>query len=101
MDSELHALREKVSGGALASVFDPAYYAARNPDLKKFFGNDMALLRHFLLKGMKEGRRASEAFDPDTYRDRYPDLKAAFGRDRQAYYLHFLLHGQKEGRLGS
>ena len=101
LDEELRILREKASGGALSAVFDPDYYAAHNPDLRKLAGNDMALLRHFLTKGMKEGRRACESFDPSAYRDRYPDLKAAFGRDNPSYYYHFLLHGQKEGRSGN
>ncbi len=89
-----------VSGGFLASVFDPAYYAAAYPDLASCGNSPVALLRHFVARGMQEGRRACEGFDPKVYRDRYPDLKQAFGKDLTSYYLHFLLQGRAEGRRG-
>ncbi|MCR5371802.1 MAG: glycosyltransferase [Clostridium sp.] len=88
------------AGGFLASVFDASFYATSYPDLAFCGGNPVALLRHFLEKGMREGRRACDGFDPKVYRDRYPDLKQAFGKDLTSYYLHYLLQGRAEGRKG-
>ncbi len=88
------------AGGFLSSVFDVSFYAAAYPDLKSCGDSPVALLRHFLEKGMREGRQACEGFDPKVYRDRYPDLKQAFGKDLTSYYLHYLLQGRAEGRRG-
>jgi len=92
--------RKDAAGGFLSSVFDAEYYAAAHPDLKSLAGSDVALLRHFLDKGMREGRQACASFDPKAYRDLYPDLKQAFGKDLPSYYLHYILHGRSEGRRG-
>ena len=92
--------RKDAAGGFLSSVFDADYYAAAWSDLNALAGSDVSLLRHFLSKGMREGRQACESFDPKAYRDLYPDLKLAFGKDLTMYYLHFILHGRSEGRRG-
>ena len=44
-----------------SSKFDPAYYAAANPDVAAVCGTDEAsLLRHYMNFGMAEGRKPSE-----------------------------------------
>lgn len=98
--SQQNTWQKDAAGGFLSSVFDADYYAAAHPDLKALTGSDVALLRHFLDKGMREGRQACESFDPKAYRDLYPDLEQAFGKDLTMYYLHFILHGRSEGRRG-
>ena len=100
LKSQRDTWQKDAAGGFLSSVFDAAYYAAAYPDLKALAGDPVSLLRHFLNKGMREGRRACTSFDPKAYRDLYPDLKLAFGKDLTMYYLHFLLRGRSEGRRG-
>ena len=100
LKAEQDTWKKDAAGGFLSSVFDASFYAAAHPDLAFCGGSPVALLRHFLEKGMREGRRACESFDPEVYRDRYPDLKQAFGKDLTSYYLHYLLHGRAEGRRG-
>ena len=100
LKSQRDTWQQDAAGGFLSSVFDAAYYAAAYPDLKALADDPVSLLRHFLNKGMREGRRACASFDPKVYRDLYPDLKLAFGKDLTMYYLHFLLRGRSEGRRG-
>ena len=48
-----------------AETFDPAYYAAANPDVAAAVGTDgQALLNHYLLYGMNEGRIPYEGAAP-------------------------------------
>ena len=56
------------NGRDYSKVFDPAYYAAANPDVAAILGNNPAeLLRHFVESGMNEGRRGNAAFDVQAY----------------------------------
>ena len=81
-------------------TFDSNYYSNRYWDLKAAFGNDkIALKRHFLDYGIKEGRVASEAFDVKYYLENSWDLKAAFGNNYVAAYNHFLKYGLNEKRV--
>lgn len=85
-----------------SAVFDADYYAERYPDLKETFGADeAALLNHFIVCGMAEGRQGSAEFDVQAYRAGYEDLQAAFGDDLPAYYLHYILCGKAEGRIAA
>ena len=46
-------------------VFDPEYYATKNPDVVQIVGNDtMALYDHYRQSGKKEGRKA---YDESVY----------------------------------
>ncbi len=91
-----------VEKSAYAPVFNAAYYAKSNPDLKAAFGNDEnALFQHFLDYGMSEGRRASAEFDVQSYRNAYADLRQAFGNNLKSYYLHYINSGKKEGRIAT
>ena len=87
------------NGVNYANVFEADYYVSANPDVAAALGNDEnALLQHFVLCGMTEGRRASHGFDVHAYKNKNADLAAVFGEDLQKYYLHYIEHGYQEGR---
>ena len=82
-----------------SKVFNPSYYALKNSDLKKIYGNDeKQLFTHFLIFGMKEGRIASPDFNVSVYKERYIDLKEAYGNNLPEYYKHYCQFGFLEGR---
>ena len=83
-------------------VFDPDYYAALYPDLAQIIGYDEdKLLEHFVLIGMKEGRRGCLEFDPVWYSNAYPYLKNMYGNDWTSYYMDFITSGARAERDGS
>lgn len=83
-----------------SSVYDYNYYLAHNKDVKIAYGNDdIAVLKHFVLCGMREGRQAISTFNVQIYQSRYNDLQTAFGTDLQRYYIHYMNCGKKENRL--
>ena len=87
------------NGVNYAAVYDFNYYCAKNPDIKKAYGNDdIEAIRHFVLNGMKEGRQAKASFDVRSYRNAYADLRLAYGNDLAKYYQHYMRSGKKEGR---
>ncbi len=89
----------KLDGVDYSRVYDFNYYLSKNPDVKKAFGNDdVAVLRHFINYGMKEGRRAKASFDVNSYKLGYRDLRTAYGNDNKSYYLHYINWGYKEKR---
>ena len=82
-------------------VYNKDYYRAMNPDLEKEFGNDeIALLNHWLSKGINEGRISSPVLHISEYVERHIDLKNVFGTDYKAAIIHFLTKGVEEGRVG-
>ncbi len=113
------------------TVFDPVYYATKNPDVVKAFGTSTeALYLHYTTFGKNEGRLPYEAaaatsssassntaasstssstatatttytFDPAYYAAKYPDLLTAFGYDKEKLTQHYLTVGKAEGRYGS
>jgi len=87
------------NGVNYANVFEAGYYASANPDVAAAFGNDEnAMLQHFVLCGMTEGRRAIQNFDVYAYKNKNGDLAAVFGEELAKYYLHYIEHGYNEGR---
>lgn len=85
-----------------SSVYDYEYYINKYPDVRRAYGSDkVKTLRHFVLYGMKEGRRGNEEFDVYYYQGRYKDLQKAYGDDLVKYYQHFIRTGKEEGRIGS
>lgn len=63
-------------------VFDPDYYAAKNPDVAAdaYFGkNAENLYDHFIDNGFAEGRQGSPLFNIKDYISQNGDLNAAFG----------------------
>lgn len=82
-----------------SKVFNPSYYALKNSDLKKVYGeNPKDLFTHFLIFGMKEGRIASPDFNVQVYKERYIDLKKSYGQSLPEYYKHYCTFGYSEGR---
>lgn len=81
-----------VSGIDYAHVFDPAFYAAANPDIAALYGTDASLLfQHFLTSGMAEGRRGNEEFQVQVYKAANPQIAALFGENLPQYYLYYCL----------
>ena len=92
----------KWDGVDYSAVYDFEYYYGHNGDLQNALGyDDIALLKHFINFGMKEGRKGKESFSVTGYKNRYSDLRKAFGSDLKQYYLHYIQPGQKENRNGS
>ena len=61
-------------------VFDPEYYASKNPDVVAAYGTKPnSLYAHFIDHGFGEGRRGSPIFFIDDYISKNADLNAAFG----------------------
>ena len=96
-----------LGGTDWSAVYDPAYYAARNPDVAdwatgadgKVDGN--RLLSHFVGSGRKEGRASKRGFELASYYNANPDLRRAFGADWARYYDHYRVCGQREGRAAT
>lgn len=81
-------------------IFDYAYYAAKNKDLKKAGVESKAqLTAHWYNNGIKEGnRKSSPVFSLTYYKKKYPDLD---GLDNRGLINHFLKNGMSEGRQAS
>ena len=90
------------NGVDYSKVYDYEEYIKNNEDVKAAFGNDdVAVLRHFVVYGMKEGRVASKNFNIVSYQYNYSDLRRVFGTDNKKYYLHYMNYGAKENRVAS
>lgn len=80
-------------------VFNPVDYAEINSDIYEKIGNDEnELLRHFIIHGMNEGRRANKNFDINTYILYNKDVADIYNGNLRNCYLHYIENGQKEGR---
>lgn len=89
-------------------VFDPAYYAEHNSDIKAVCGNNAnSLFEHFLIYGMNERRQAKADFDVTVYAMYNTDVadkcrtKIVNGRkeiDWARVYEHYCVFGKNENR---
>ena len=96
----------KFDGVDFAKVFNPAFYAEKNPDVKKAFGTNSTLLfNHFIKYGCNEKSRWGKTistFNVEVYASHNPDLNEAFGKlnndgtNGYAYYRHYCIYGWKE-----
>lgn len=106
-----------------AGKFDPAFYAAKYPDIWAVYGADQeALFNHYVTCGQREGRipysgaingeivegmtgttttttKAPAKFNPVFYATKYPDVAAAIGTNAEALYNHYINCGQREMRI--
>ena len=90
------------NGTDYAAVFNYDYYVNKYSDIKQAFGMDYAaVLKHFVTRGMKEGRQAIATFDVKSYRNKYPDLRIAYGTNLENYYIHYMRSGKREGRVAT
>ena len=88
------------NGVDYSAVYNYNYYVNKYADVKQAFGkNYSAVLKHFVLHGMPEGRKANSKFNVKAYRNANADLRVAFGNDLPKYYMHYINYGQKEGRV--
>ena len=109
--SKIEGYATTINGVDYSSVYDPSFYLSNNEDIRNAFSkrspagvvmiDDAAVLRHFVSRGMAEGRRGSESFDVLSYYNRYPDLRRAFGANLTALYGHYLSSGRAEGRIAT
>ena len=80
-------------------VFDAESYCKYNQDIYSAYGEDKKnLLKHFIINGMSEGRRAKDSFDVEAYAKYNPDIKDMYGDDIRQLYLHYIEKGIKENR---
>ena len=90
------------NGVNYGAVYNYDYYLNNNPDVKRAYdGDENGALQHFVLFGMKEGRRASASFDVKSYYYAYPDLRMCYGKDWKSYYLHYVNSGVAEKRTAT
>lgn len=87
------------AGVDYSDVYNFEYYQKKYPYIKQTYGkDDIQTLRHFVGKGMKEGRQAISSFNVHAYACRYSDLRSKYKNDLKKYYLHYINTGKKEGR---
>lgn len=85
-----------------SDIFNFVFYRNHYPDLQKAYPTDnAALIRHFIIYGMQEGRQGSKTFNVQVYKNLYPDLQKAYGNNLRKYYWHWIQHGKAEGRRGA
>ena len=90
------------NGVDYSAVYDFRYYQEMNPDIKAYFGEeDEQTLKHFVTRGMKEGRIAKKTFDVQSYMYNYRDLRRAFGSNTESYYKHYMKYGVREKRVAT
>jgi len=88
------------NGTDYSTVYNYNYYIAANPDVAAAYPNDdVAVLKHFVEFGMKEGRNTSADFVLSVYKANYQDLVKAYGDDNASYYMHYMQLGKAEGRI--
>ena len=91
----------KYNGVDYSAVYDFNYYTSKYPDIKAAYKtDDVAVLRHFVNFGMREGRQGSKDFDVQSYKNQYADLRRVYGTNLKSYYEHYVKYGRKEGRKG-
>lgn len=82
----------------LPGGFNPAQYAASNPDLILALGTNLAAFtQHYLSAGRLENR-SIDSFDELLYTASNPDLIQAFGLNGDAATNHYIQSGFREGR---
>ena len=88
-------------GVEYSSVYDPNYYLENYADVRALYANDgYALIRHYVLYGIDEGRQANIWFNATTYKNNYVDLRNIYGYNMGAYIRHYIVCGAAEGRSG-
>ena len=81
-------------------VFDAEYYAENNPDVVSVVGTEPeALLKHFILYGIDEGRKSKQTFSIGVYEESNIDVKEHCKSDRKRMIMHYILFGKNEGRV--
>jgi hypothetical protein len=96
-------------GVDFSKVFDPVFYAEKNPDIKKALGtNPTVLFNHFITCGCNEKSRWGKTistFNVEVYEAHNADLRNAFGpidkntgANGYPYYKHYCTNGYNENR---
>lgn len=80
-------------------VFDAKFYIKEHTDLK--LTSEKEAKKHWLSKGIKQGRSSSPVFDVVFYSEQNTDIKNEYGNNYKEIIQHWLLHGINEGRVSS
>ncbi len=85
-------------------IFDAGYYLSIHSDVAAAYGstNYEGAKSHWILNGIKEGRKSSPFFDAGYYLSKNPDVAAAYGSTNyEGAAGHWLQYGINEGRRAS
>lgn len=72
--------------------FDDAFYLSTYPEVSQL---KVGPVRHYIMRGWKEGKDPNELFSTRAYLDMYHDVAAMGGNPFQ----HYVRHGREEGRI--
>ena len=85
-----------------SAVYDYDYYLENHPEVSSEVGtNSLAVLRHFVNKGIPSGLQGNEEFNVYAYRAAYPELRTVYGGTLRGYYLHYIWWGKEGGLVGN
>jgi len=82
-------------------IYDENFYKEQNIDLDFAGKSSKQIRKHFLKKGLNEGRCASPVFDAKFYLRKNEDVAALVNHDYQKAVDHFINHGVHENRRSS
>ena len=80
----------EIDGVDYAPVYDFSYYTERYDDAPRDYFDSEKTLRHFIEKGIPEGRRGSYRFDVRKYKESHRVLARIYGDDYGCYIRHYL-----------
>lgn len=82
-------------------IFDEEFYKQQNEDLELTGKSSKQIRKHFIKKGLIEGRCASPVFDAKYYVKNNNDVSSLVNNDYKKAVDHFLSHGVHENRRSS
>lgn len=78
----------------LRQAFSDKFYLETYPEVRRL---RIGPVRHYILRGWREGKDPSELFSTEAYLRMYSDVRDA----RVNPFHHYLVHGKQEGRSAS
>ena len=86
-------------GQDYSRVYNYSYYIKRYPSVAKKVGKSKKkVLKNFVQKGMKKGRRGCASFQVSSYIYGNPDLREKYGNNLEKYYLHYQNTGYAQAK---
>ena len=86
-------------GQDYSRVYNYSYYIKRYPSVVKKVGKSKKkVLKNFVQKGMKKGRRGCASFQVSSYIYGNPDLREKYGNNLEKYYLHYQNTGYAQAK---
>lgn len=88
------------NGVDYSAVYDYKYYISHySPVAKKYTGDDVGAIKHFVTVAMPKGKQGNKTFNMQAYAYANADIRAAFKNNYTKYYLHYIANGKAEGRV--